>query len=251
MLEDFPEAGSYHPKYFDLLSGDDQIRYTQLRATFSSQLCRNRRGRRLEGFSEMVTSIQAFCIRHDEDDWKRCLVCGVCWLPAGMAINNRQLSILIDKCKSSINGSLQKMGYTTLQSRTESSGPLCDAMPVLKDNFNELREWTVRLFVAATPQPKMPQYSVDTAVFYQSPAPRSCPAFPTRAQIDLAPDRHMEPIGIPQTQSAWAEPFFDTFCLEPTGLQNEPTPAREAPKFDDIFDPLFPVDPFASTDKWP
>jgi hypothetical protein len=182
MSED-QSKNDYRPKYYDLLSPSDQEQYTELRSTLSSQMCRNRRGKRLEGFSDMLSSIRAFCIRHNDDDWKRCLVCGVCWLPNGIAINNRQLSILIDKCKSSINGSLQKMGYSTLQSRSESSSSLCDTIPLLKNNFNELREWTVRLFVAATPQPNLPIYSVNTLHPFQSPMPSQYQAFSIQPQV--------------------------------------------------------------------
>jgi hypothetical protein len=153
---DFPMRAEFRPKYFEFLSHYDQDGYNQLRSTLSSQLCRNRRGKRLENFGEMMASIRAFCVRHDEDDWKRCLVCGVYWLAAGIAINNRQLSLLLDKCKSSINGSLQKIGYSTLQGRTDSTNALSDAIPLIQNNFNELREWTVRLFTAATPHPALP-----------------------------------------------------------------------------------------------
>ncbi|EAX94842.1 potassium/sodium hyperpolarization-activated cyclic nucleotide-gated channel 1, putative [Trichomonas vaginalis G3] len=144
------------PKFFDMLSDDDKTLYQNLRSSLSSHACRNRRGKRLENFSEMLSTIKTFCLRHNEDDWKRCLVCGVCWLPNGIAINTRHLSLLIDKCKSSINGSLQKMGYSTLQSRSESSGALSDTIPLIKNNFNELREWTIRQFIANTPAPQMP-----------------------------------------------------------------------------------------------
>jgi hypothetical protein len=255
MSEDHSEGITYHPKYYDLLSIGDQEQYNALRATLSSQLCRNRRGQRLENFSEMLASIQAFCIRHDEDDWKRCVVCGVCWLAAGIAVNNRQLSILLDKCKSSINGSLQKIGYSTLQSRTESSGALCEAMPILRDNFNDLREWTVRLFVAATPQPRIPIYQVDTSFPFQSPAPSQYPVFPLKSQIIVAPVRSPSTPALetPTVDSGWHEPFFDPFCLEPTFLESDgfsPTPG-EPPKMDEELAPAFnPGDLDLFADKW-
>lgn len=149
------EASLATPKFFEMLSDGDKALYQNLRSSLSSHACRNRRGKRLENFSEMLSTIKTFCLRHDDDDWKRCLVCGVCWLPNGIAINTRHLSLLIDKCKSSINGSLQKMGYSTLQSRSESSGALSDTIPLLKNNFNELREWTIRQFIANTPTPQL------------------------------------------------------------------------------------------------
>ena len=159
------------PKHFEILSENDKNQYNTLRATLSSHLCRNRRGKRLETFSDMLNAIKVFCIRNDEDDWKRCLVCGVCWLPMGLAINTRQLSMLIDKCKSSINGSLQKMGYGTIQSRSESSNALSDVIPVLKKNFNELREWSIRQFIAVTPQPQILPFNYGQYPMFSSPKP--------------------------------------------------------------------------------
>lgn len=179
-----PNHSDFKPKYFNLLNEEDQEQYTRLRSTLSSHICRNRRGKRLETFAEMLNAIKSFCIKGDSDDWKRCLVCGVCWLSNGIAINTRQLGLLIDKCKSSINGSLQKMGYSTLQSRSESAGPLTEAIPELKNNFTELREWTVRLFLARTPQPNLPNYNVTTNFPFASPAPQraQCYGYPSNPQ---------------------------------------------------------------------
>jgi hypothetical protein len=223
-MSDARLTNDYRPRYYDLLSPTDQEQYDELRSTLSSQMCRNRRGKRLEGFSEMLASIRTFCIRHSEDDWKRCLVCGVCWLLNGIAINNRQLSILIDKWKSSINGSLQKMDDSTLQSRTESDSALCEAIPLLKNNFNELREWTVQLFVAATPQPALPMYSVNTLHPFQSPMPSQYPAFAIQPRVFLPA---AVPMGLPlravQQMPAQPQPqpqsfFDDEFALAPAFL---------------------------------
>lgn len=222
------KKSDFRPKFYDMLDPADQERYNELRATLSSHMCRNRRGKRLETFAEMLGAIKNFCVRNDENDWKRCLVCGVCWLPNGIGINNRQLSILIDKCKSSINGSLQKIGYTALQSRNESSESLRQAIPILKDNFNELREWTVRLFVAATPQPHLPLYNVNTIYPYQSPMPSQYqsgmymqPPTPTPpASTPPAEPQSMIPPERPHSEDN--DYFFDDdFCLPPSFLADE------------------------------
>ena len=162
------------PKYYELLSKEDQAMYVSLRNGLSSHACRNRRGKRLETFSEMMNTIKQYCIRSSDSDWKRCLVCGVCWLPTGIAVNTRHLSLLTDKCKSSINGSLQKMGYNTVQCRTEYSQPLIDQIPILKNNFNELREWTIRQYIAHTPTPTIP---FDPTQMYSAMMQSPMPAF--------------------------------------------------------------------------
>jgi hypothetical protein len=231
-----------HPKYYDLLSPSDQEQYDELRATLSSQMCRNRRGKRLEGFSDMLSSIRVFCMRHNDDDWKRSLVCGVCWLPNGIAVNNRQLSILIDKCKSSMNGSLQKMGYTTLQARNESNSALCDTIPLLKNNFNELREWTVRLVVAATRQPNPPIYAVHALHRFQNPMPLQFQAFPSQPSMLLQPAL---PVAVPMMPVGAPPP------PPPESAQPAVKPPGAAGIIDRGDRIAFPDDPFGLVrDKW-
>lgn len=160
------------PKYIDMLSETDRQEYAKLRETLSSNVVRNRRGKRLETFAEILTAIKNFCIKGDADDWKRCLVCGVCWLPAGIAINNRQFQVLIDKCKSSINGSLQRMGYGTIQSRQESIKLLGESIPFLATNYPEAREWSVRQYIAATPEPSLHHKMYKLIPSFNSPVPQ-------------------------------------------------------------------------------
>jgi hypothetical protein len=144
------------PKFLHFLSEADRAAYDELRAHLSSAACRNRRHQRLESFNEMLDAVRAFAVRGSDDDWKRCLVCGVIWLPGSIAINTRQLRLLIDKCKSSINGSLHRMGYSSITSRGDTNAQLRDLLPALRGNFGELRQWTVRQTGAGTPQPAAP-----------------------------------------------------------------------------------------------
>ncbi|KAK8886737.1 hypothetical protein M9Y10_042205 [Tritrichomonas musculus] len=180
------------PGFYDLLSDSDREGYNQLRSALSSKNCRNRRNKRLETFSEMLNAIHKYAIRNDENDWKRCLVCGVLWLSNGIAINTRQMRLLIDKCKSSINGSLHRMGYSAVTCRGDTSNQIVEQIPMLKNNFPELRQWTVRQMNTWTPQPTLAH--VD-------------PIAPIKANISVSPQ--------PQTNS-----FFhltpSTSC--PTGL---------------------------------
>lgn len=134
----------FFPRYWNLLDGEDRYKYTVMRAEMSSPSNKNQRNKRIETFSDALDKIKKFAIRNDSDDWKRCLVCGICWLPEGIAINTHQLKILIFKCKSSINGSLQKMGYNVNLGRTEAANAMTSSIPFLKNSSSELRQWTVR-----------------------------------------------------------------------------------------------------------
>jgi hypothetical protein len=68
----------------------------------------------------------------------------MCWIHDGIAINTRQLRLLVGKCKSTINAMFQSIGYATIPSARDYANTLVEIFPVLKDNFAELRRWTVR-----------------------------------------------------------------------------------------------------------
>lgn len=133
------------PRYFSILSDYDKYQYNCLRATLSIHFSKNQRNKRIENFSEILEMIKRFCIRNDGDDWRRCLVCGFCAIPNGIAISTKQLKLLIFKSKSSINGSLHKMGYTASGGRPELTNHLLSAIPLMRDDISELRQWTIRI----------------------------------------------------------------------------------------------------------
>jgi hypothetical protein len=95
-------------------------------------------------FSEALEAIKAFVVRNDKSDSTRALMCGVGWLPEGLAINIHQLRHLLPKCKSSINGSLQKLGYSISLRRGECSASILRELPCLRGNTPEVRKWSVR-----------------------------------------------------------------------------------------------------------
>lgn len=132
------------PQYWDLLNEDDRECYLKLKKELSVENIKKGRNSKLDSFEGILDTIKAFVIKGNDNDWKRCLVCGICWMDESIGINTRQLRILLSKCKSSINGSLQKMGYTTNMSHAESWKILFPHIPLLKDHFNELRQWTIR-----------------------------------------------------------------------------------------------------------
>lgn len=130
--------------FYSDLSPSDKFQYDEMRQRFSSCDNKYNRNRRLETFQENLDEIKKFCLRGNEDDRKRLIACGVCWIKDGIATNIRQLKYLLGKSKSTINGSLQKMGYDTIPPKGLDAIPLIEALPYLENNFNELRQWTIR-----------------------------------------------------------------------------------------------------------
>ena len=157
MMDSVEDAmpSDHTPAFFALLSQPDRKGYEDLRAELSSSDRKFKRYKRIKSLQDALLAIQRFCMRGAEDDWKRYLVCGVCWMGFDIAINTRQLRLLINKCKSSINGALAKMGYSTAPIKGDLSRSLVMAIPFLKGNFAEQRMWTIRRRLVASPAPVM------------------------------------------------------------------------------------------------
>ena len=166
------EENSNEPSYYQLLDLSDQIKYKELKESFSTPEHKYNRGKRVETFQQSLEEIRRFCNRGDGNDWKRFLVCGMCWNQDFLAINTRQLRILLDKCKSSINGALSKMGFCTLPIKGECCTELIVAIPFLRGNYVEQRQWSVRTKVLLTPKP-IPKYVEQFPIYepYLSPQP--------------------------------------------------------------------------------
>ncbi|KAH0795417.1 potassium/sodium hyperpolarization-activated cyclic nucleotide-gated channel 1 [Histomonas meleagridis] len=132
------------PNYWELLTEEDQVQYIELQKKFSTSEYKNRRNKSKETFQNLIDQIKGFVVRNDGNVIQRSLVCGIVWLEHGIAINTHQLCLLTGKCKSSINGSFQSIGYGTIPVGTDSSNELINTFPFLKNNFPELRQWTIR-----------------------------------------------------------------------------------------------------------
>lgn len=143
-------SGKQIPNYFDQLTEEEKKEYIGIRQRFSLPGCKNRRNKSNETFLDIIKTIKNFVDRNPEREIERSLVCGIVWLDNGIAINTHQLSLITNKCKSSINGSFQALGYGTTPTGTESSTELVSKFSFMKKNFAELRQWTVRKKISDT-----------------------------------------------------------------------------------------------------
>ena len=130
------------PKHFELLDEADKVKYKKLQAYFiahsmSAKNCGN------SAFQDSLIKIHAFCVRNDEDDWKRSVVCGICWFRNSILLSVQQLQKLLGKSKSSINGSLHKLGYMSCGPRVTTSDVVSE-IPFFNTCIEELRRWTWR-----------------------------------------------------------------------------------------------------------
>ena len=133
------------PFFFELLSKNDQDKYINMKENFSKDEFRHNRNRSLDTFLFTLQQIRDFCTRNSSEDWKRYLVCGICWLNDSiMAINTSQLKHLIKKSKSSINSCLNSLGFETETNNHLFLQSLCNLIPFLSTKPLIVKQWTIR-----------------------------------------------------------------------------------------------------------
>ncbi|OHT13764.1 hypothetical protein TRFO_15976 [Tritrichomonas foetus] len=182
------EPALKQPNFIHLLSERDRKQYNALRTSFSkvqkrttkthdhNSLSRHRnndvsndthhhiKNSPIETFKNSLLKIQRFAKRGDSDDWKRSLACGIAWIDDNnIVINTRQLRLLLFKCKSSINGSLQKIGYTKTIGRSEALQVVQSIFPLINGNLAELRKWSMRV-KEKNYEPKMNSESMSSMI---------------------------------------------------------------------------------------
>jgi hypothetical protein len=133
------------PQYWDLLNYNDQQLYLQISAALSAPSSRNKRGKRIADFREVLEALVLFECSDEEEKWKKCLVCGVCLIPPGIAVNTTQLKHLVLKCKSTLNGSLKALGFDKIITKPWAYEWLMERIPYLRGKPRDLRQWTIRI----------------------------------------------------------------------------------------------------------
>jgi hypothetical protein len=150
------------PDFFQLLSDADKAGYIGLKTIVSSNGTRYNRNQRIVTFAKNMDDIRYYCEVTPDQSSLRCLACGVCWLGSDViAVNTHQLRLLIGKSKSSINGVLAKMGYTTPIQKDADDATIMDRLPLLTTSHHQMRRWTIRRKAHPPPAPaSMDRYAI-------------------------------------------------------------------------------------------
>lgn len=133
------------PDHSELLSERDLICYQEMRQRFFDDSGKSKKGERLDLFITKLDEIRRYIEKGNENDWKRGVVCGIFFLKNSIAINIQSLRTLLGKCKSSINGSLQQLGYVAKPQTTEFQIELNNMIPQTQRHAYELKKWTMRV----------------------------------------------------------------------------------------------------------
>jgi hypothetical protein len=124
------------------LSDYDRHRYNELRLFFRQQQKDCLRERRTSPFLVEITSILAFTDQRTPGRDSRCIVAGIGCSGAHIVVNTQQFKHLVGRCKSSINGGFQQIGYDVVRNRNAARERITHIIPALR--VESLRQWTVR-----------------------------------------------------------------------------------------------------------
>jgi hypothetical protein len=132
------------PDYWSVLNDAEKIGYLELRQLLGPLAVRTTRHDASMKLQVALGYIKHFAIRHNDDDWKRCLVCGILWTEEAIGLNMRQFPILLGRSKSSINAGFLQLGYSNGITNSSHIYALIHNFPFLKRRPTEIRQWTFR-----------------------------------------------------------------------------------------------------------
>ncbi|EAX95953.1 hypothetical protein TVAG_077950 [Trichomonas vaginalis G3] len=133
------------PLYWNALSQDDKIEFQRLRTLFHKNQKTSTKDRRLVSFSNELQTVLKYLEHSASGRENRTILVGVCFAGQFICVNTRQLKNFLGRCKSSINGSLQQLGYVALKTKSKARTVVLSIIPSLANDANVLRQWTVRV----------------------------------------------------------------------------------------------------------
>ena len=153
-------------KHWNNLNDDDKSVYLKMRSQFLNQLKSHSKDRKCLTFSNEVLSILTFVDRSPDNREDRAIVSGLAFAGPFVCVNTRQLKSFIGRCKSSINGSFQQIGYLAVKTKAKAKECICTFLPSLQNDPGILRQWTIRycknsVFVSQYQPSKIPSISDD------------------------------------------------------------------------------------------
>lgn len=138
------------PQYWQLLDRADLEEYLKLRLKNEENVAKSKKGERIESFNQKLDQIKKYIERDNVNQWKRSLVCGAIFLKDGIFINIQNFKMILSRCKSSINGSFQQMGYNANQCNPSAAQEIKSKIPFFSKSPNDLKKWTFREYKQPT-----------------------------------------------------------------------------------------------------
>jgi hypothetical protein len=132
------------PHYWSQLSADDQSEFNKLRNSFHHGQQLASKDHRAPAFQRELSTVISYIERSSDNIEPRSILTGLCCVGRVICINTRQLKSFLCRCKSSINGSFQQLGFTAIRSKAKTRTCVTLALPSLQSQPGILRQWAAR-----------------------------------------------------------------------------------------------------------
>jgi hypothetical protein len=198
---------------------------------------------RLVAFRNELTLVLRFLERDEAHREVRSILAGIAFAGPFICVNTRLLKNFLGRCKSSINGGFQQMGYVALKTKAKARNCILTVMRTLTSDHVLLRQWTVRgasgaadsCFVSSFPVQLLPEIApsdllidsslvpLTTALQARLEAPRAPPvasAFSAVEESEWPSARQVEPVEA--CQPAWGAALpVGRSVAEPIDVDND------------------------------
>lgn len=133
-----------HPIFWDRLTADDKSEFIRLRNQLHSYQKPTGKDPRVVTFRKELLSVLQFTERDEAHREERCILTGIAFAGPLICVNTRLLKNFLGRCKSSINGGFQQMGYVAIRTKGKARTCIVTVMRPLTSDPALLRQWTVR-----------------------------------------------------------------------------------------------------------
>jgi hypothetical protein len=174
-------GGEFHPPpaFWDRLPSDEKAEFIRLRNQLHASQQGSSKDSRLVSFRNELTLVLKFLERDESHREARSILAGIAFAGPFICVNTRLLKSFLGRCKSSINGGFQQMGYVALKTKTKARNCIVTVMRTLSSDQALLRQWTVRgasptadtCFVSSFPVHLLPEMSQADLVMDTAPIP--------------------------------------------------------------------------------
>lgn len=130
--------------YWNKLTQEDKTEFQKLRNHFHQSQKISSKDSRLVSFSNELHTVLKFIEKSEQGRECRTILTGVAFAGPFICVNTRQLKCFLGRCKSSINGSFQQLGYVAIKTKSKARACILAILPSLISDQNILRQWTVR-----------------------------------------------------------------------------------------------------------
>ena len=133
----------------------DKEEFLKLHKKFSQKQNSVKDDRHVSSFPQEIQLIMNFIDKTQEGREIRAINSGFFYNGTFICVNTRQLRNFISRCKSSINSSLQQLGFTSLKNKAKAHECLLSCLPILKNDQETAKQWTVRFSIKRIMNPLM------------------------------------------------------------------------------------------------